>query len=556
MRFSRVLLASKLGICRKSLVHETDRIVSLLASDALEKRVAAAIVLGELGVRSNQVTDGLAQTLDSGIPLLQRHALEALAKTGAKRALSRIFPLLASPSDEVRKAARAAVASVGEEVLGALKERLGAASGDERHALDALLADVGGMDTFTGLVKGLASATGEAAQAAAHAVGQRVRHADARTRRTYLAETEKFLASQAKARGQSAAIAAAIKVLGYLEDPRTVPTLLSYATSKTADALVRTEAILAFRSALRGDAAPPKVVDALAAAAESEDRTLAQTALHTLGSLALAPQATLRLARLLTSPDPERVKFVIELLGRLGSVEAARLLVHVLARLDRRYAEPAKAALAGKEDAAPALARALIETDDGERLWTLHTLLRPIAKKVPPALRRELLSHATERLAAGTMGWEAALDIVRDTDPEAVAEALRALAQRMLRTKNLSMARTVLGLLLRSEGATSEDRYLLASLTLLGSALDTRPSARGADDALRILDDLASRGFDVARALKRDRSLELEHLYYVGYHFIEGEKPMGRELLEEVRSRGGRGKVGRMARSKLEISTA
>lgn len=533
-----------------------DKIIELLSGDdvPVEKRIAAAIVLGEVGSRSTRTTLALANVLDSGVPLLQRHVLEALAKVGSKRALPKVFPLLMSPSEEVRRAARAAVSSVGEEVVGTIRDRLSAATNDERRALDAVLADVGGKDAFSSLVRGLATATGEAATSASLAVRQRVKDADPRTRLRYLTETEKFLASQAKSRGTSTAVAAAIKILGYLEDPRTVPTLLSYATSKTADALVKKEAIIAFRFALRGDRASPKVVDALTSAAESEDRTLAQTALHTLGTLALSPESIRKLGRLLSSPDPERVRFVIDLLGRVPGGDAAKLLVDVLTRLDRRYAEAAANALFGKEDAAPVLARALLETQDGDRAWALRNVLRPLAKKLPVALRKELLAHATERLAAGERGWEAALDVVRDADPDAVSDALRAMAHKFARARNAEKAESVLAVLTKGERSLPEDRYLMASLALLKSPLETRPGARKADVALRLLDELAKSGFDVSRALRKDRNLDLEHLYYVGFHFVEVGHPAGRELLEDVRARGGRAKVARMAKTKLEAA--
>ncbi len=536
--------------------HVEDKIIELLSGDdvPIEKRIAAAIVLGEVGSRSTRTTLALANVLDSGVPLLQRHALEALAKVGSKRALPKVFPLLMSPSEEVRRAARAAVSSVGEEVVGTIRDRLSAATNEERRALDAVLADVGGKDAFSSLVRGLATATGEAATSASLAVRQRVKDADPRTRLRYLTETEKFLASQAKSRGTSTAVAAAIKILGYLEDPRTVPTLLSYATSKTADALVKKEAIIAFRFALRGDRASPKVVDALTSAAESEDRTLAQTALHTLGTLALSPDSIRKLGRLLSSPDPERVRFVIDLLGRVPGGDAAKLLVDVLTRLDRRYAEAAANALFGKEDAAPVLARALLETQDGDRAWALRNVLRPLAKKLPVALRKELLAHATERLAAGERGWEAALDVVRDADPDAVSDALRAMAHKFARARNAEKAESVLAVLTKGERSLPEDRYLMASLALLKSPLETRAGARKADIALRLLDELAKSGFDLSRALRKDRNLDLEHLYYVGFHLVEAGHPAGRELLEDVRARGGRAKVARMAKTKLEAA--
>ena len=67
---------------------------------------------------------------------------------------------------------------------------------------------------------------------------------------------------------------------------------------------------------------------------------------------------------------------------------------------------------------------------------------------------------------------------------------------------------------------------------------------------------LLSRGFDVGTALRKDKSLDLDALYYVGFHFAEAKKPLGQELLEEVVKKGGRTKVGKMAKNKLALLEA
>ena len=68
-----------------------------------------------------------------------------------------------------------------------------------------------------------------------------------------------------------------------------------------------------------------------------------------------------------------------------------------------------------------------------------------------------------------------------------------------------------------------------------------------------MLSSLLSRGFDVGSALRKDKSLELDALYYVGFHFAEAKKPVGEELLEEVVKKGGRTKIGKMAKNKLAL---
>jgi len=537
---------------------EVVKIVQLLKSEAIEKQIAAAIVLGELKAKGPGVAEGLAELLGSGVPMLQVSALDALARVGAKKALPSIFPLLATGADDVRRAATRAIASVGDDVVPMIKQKMSSASPEERRALDAALAELGGKDAFSTLIKGLASSDPEAAKAAALAVRQQVKSADGHKRRSYLAETEKFLEGQKKKDASPAAIAAAVKILGYLEDEKTVPTLLAYANDEKQHPSVRQEAIIAFRFALQGDKPSAKVIDTLVKAAEAADRTLAQTALHTLGSLQVAEETAKRLEKVALHADVERARFVIEMLGRMGGHEAARVLTKVLVTTaDRRYAEAAAAGLTGKEDAVPALAKALLETDNPDRAWVLRNVLRPTAKKIASGTRKQILEGAMERLGGGERGWEALLDVARDADPEGVADGLRALALKLRRgTGKEERARSVFQILCKSDRATDDDRYALASLELSRSNRDTRPASRAGDESLRLLGVLVRQGYDVARALRKDRGVDLDHLYYVGFHFTELDHPLGEELLEEVVKKGGRAKVAKMAKNKLALADA
>lgn len=555
---------------------ETEKIVALLSSDAVEKRIAAAIVLGELRVRGAEVTEALAGVLESGIPLLQRHALEALARVGAKKAAPKIVPLLSARDEDVRRAAVEALVSVGDDVLPTLRARMAEATGEERRALDACLAALGGKDAFHALLEGLSASDAEAAKAAAIAVRQRVKDADARQRRSYLAETERYLEKQVKAGTHPGALAAGVKILGYLEDDKAIPTLLELTRgaskgSKGAAAAVRQEALIALRFLLgkKGTEAAVvrKVVAALVDAADDPDRSLAQTALHTLAGMDLSDEALKRLEKLVEHPDVERARFVLEMLGRQGGAEAARLLVRVLATTrDKRRAEiaasclvepvegqsPAAGAAPVREAAVAPLAKALLETADADRAWLLRNVLRPSAKKVPAAMRKQMLQTATARLSAGDRNWEALFATVRDADAAAAAEAMRELAAK-LRKSNPDKALTVLQVLCRNEGATDADRYALAVAELSRSPRDTRPAARSGDESLRLLGALLDRGFDVASQLRKDRSLSLDDLYYVGFHFTEQEHPLGEELLRVVVDKGGRAKIAKMARSKLAL---
>lgn len=539
---------------------EVDKIIGLLDDEQIEKRIAAAIVLGELRVKKPEAQEGFLRLLDSGVPVLQRHGLEALTRIGAaKKGLKRAFPLLTSSVEEVRRAAAAAVRSVGEDVVPTIRARMPEASPEERRVLDAILADLGGKDAFSALLSSLVSSEGEAAKAAALAVRQHVKDSGVRERRTYRVATEKFLDAQKKAKTatSASAIAAALKILGYLEDEDTLPTLLTYATGKDSPALVKQEALIAMRFALNGASANAKVINALVDAAESTDRSLAHTALHTLGTLEVPSSAMPRFERLLSHPDIERARFAAAYLaGQKSQAALAALIKVVTSSPERRRAELVADLLATREDAAPLLAEALLEAKDADRAWLLRKILAPMGKKLAPKLRKTLLDTAMKRLEKGDRNWEAMLDVVQAADPDALAEDLRALASKLRRGDNSDKSATVYALLLRSDRATDADRFALAALELHKSTKDTRPALRHGDPALQRLASLVSKGFDVVSALRKDRSLELDDLYYVGFHFVESLHPLdglGEDLLRHVADQGGRTRVGKAAKNKLAL---
>ena len=84
---------------------------------------------------------------------------------------------------------------------------------------------------------------------------QRVKDANAREKSGYLAQVTKLVRAQSKKKGANPAlVAGGLKILGYLEDPAALPTLLAFARDKSQPAPVREEAIVALRFMARGKA--------------------------------------------------------------------------------------------------------------------------------------------------------------------------------------------------------------------------------------------------------------------------------------------------------------
>ncbi|MDQ3033508.1 MAG: hypothetical protein M3Y87_13900, partial [Myxococcota bacterium] len=471
-----------------------------------------------------------------------------------------MLPLVAARDADVRRHAIEAIVACGEDVVDAVKARAPTAQGEERKALDAILARFGDRkEAATTLLGNLEASDPEVARAVALQIRPRIRDADAKTRRMWLTEVTRILEKMKKSPPVSPIpVATAVKILGYLEDPKGTELLLGYARDPKAPFAVRQEALIALRYTIRSDrddARAAEVIDAMVDAADASDRMLAQAAIMGLAAVELPPKHAARIARLAVHPDPERARIAIEKLARQPGGDVTKALVDVIAKSDRRRGELAAKALESRDDAGPALATALAAERDPDRANTLRHAIKPHTKTLPPAARKKLAAAALERLAGGE-AWQAHVDVAREADPKTLAEGLRELVAKLKRSKNKeSELRTVLGLLARTEHASDDDRYQLASLALRASHLDTRPTARAGDESLSLLESLADRSFDVAKALSKDKSLELSHLYYVGFHFTEKSYPLGEDLLTHVAKQGGRTKLGKMAKNKLGLAT-
>lgn len=527
----------------------------MLSSDSQEKRLAAAVVLAELKVRAPHVVQALADCLADGGPPLQRQCLDALRSVGAKKAVAQILPLLGARDAGVRSAAIEALASVGEDVVPLLEGRTAGTTPEHRRAIDEVLARVGGKEAFTALIASLDGADESAANAAAVAMRARVKDADGKQRRSYLTQLEQVLARQRKKKlpeMSQAAVKAALKMLGYLEDERAADALLDF-TGPKMPASLRQEALIALRFTFKTGKPDAKVLNALVAAAGDADRTLAQAALITLAGLPLPGRAAERLEPLLLHPDVERARFVIDMLAHRSTEESTEQLVDILASLELRRAELAARALVGRKDAVASLTDRLVKTTDPHRARLISRVFESLHHELKPAQRKRLLEASLERLQEDAPTFQPLFDVAHAADPVAAGNALRDL-HRKLEKRKPERALQVIRHLCRTDQATREDRFVLAMQLVGSGAHDTSPGARQSDDALGILSRLLRERFDVAAAMLALRNLDLEALYYVGFHFIELQHPAGEELLRAVVERAGRRKLATMAKNKLDLA--
>lgn len=517
-----------------------DKIVALLSDESPRKRIAAAVVLGELGVKAQKVIAALSAMARDEMSAIAGPAVEALGKLGARTALPALLEAL--ERKDLLKEASVAIAGLGEEALPALRDRLAQANPEVRAALSGVLPAVRG--SFAMVLAGLRGQPWEAISKVALSVRQTVRAAPPPERKSMAKQLASFLR---KVRDDEPALRGAIKILGYLELPETVALLLPRLSRKQPVA-VRVEAVTALRFALGGKPAA-RPLRALIGLLEDADPLVARAARDTLTVVPGVPPQELQ--RLAQSESGELALWAIERLRTMGS---ARELAKLARGGERARADAAVRALSALPETGPLLASALAEAESEPAAHALAEALERVQLDSKELVRLRRAGAATLRKSFGVARRQ--LEPVRRAEPQAWAKVLREAARK---AQDPARAEATSELLARSPWATAQDRYAHASLLLRRSPLDPHPRARQADPALVELEKLAAEGFPLAASLEKDKALSDEARYHAGFHLVEHHAPevraAGVAALEGLASRG-RGKLARAARNKLALLRA
>ena len=513
-----------------------ERIVALLSDDSPRKRIAAAVVLGELGAKAPPVISALSKMARDELSAIAEPAVEALGKLGARGALPVLLDAL--ERKDLSKAASEAIAGLGEDALPALRDRLAKAGPEVRAALSGLLPAVRG--SFAMVLDGLRGQPWDAVSKVALSVRQTARAASPAERKAMAKQAASFIK---KVREDEAALRGAIKILGYLELPETVKLIEPFISARQS-AAVRVEAITALRFAL-GAKPAPKPLRALIKLLEDADSLVARAARDTL---TIVPGVTpAELAKLAQTKAGELALWAIERLRALG---AAKELASLASGADRGRAEAAVRALSALPGAGPLLVSALAVAKEEAGAHALADALEQV--QIAPKEVASLRSAGTAMLKKSFAIARRQLDAVRRADPQSWAQLLRDAARKAPHPE------AVLELLARSNQATPQDRYAHASLLLRGSPLDPHPRARQSDPALAEMEKLAAGGFALAVAIAKDKALSGEARYHAAFHLAEHHSPevraQGVALLEDLA--GGRGKLAKAARNKLSLLRA
>lgn len=543
-----------------------ERIAKLLDDESPRKRIAAAVVLGELKVKDPAVVSRLVQMAKDPVDAYAEAAIEALGEIRTLKALPVLFDSLGR-GKELQAKARVAISELGEEALPEIRSRLVNATPEVRAVLSQLLPAVHGRQSFEMALEGLRDQPWDAINKVALSVRQEARTMSEAERRVMKTQCEKFLAKK-KSADDEPAVRGIIKILGFLELAETQDLILGYLGPRQPQA-IRMEATTALRFAL-AKGPSKKALRRLMELLLDADPLVGRAARDSLTVLKVGSEFADELAELCASEIGEVALWAIHHLGELAVSEkgaagklAAKTLLPVARSHERARAEAASKVLAQLPGGDSLLCEALADAEDETGAQVLADVLansRPeegaasLASTLAKKDVKRLLEAGGKNLTKHLSVARKQLEPVRAADPEAWAELLREKA-KALQKKDPARAEAIGNLLGRSMVATPEDRFGLVVQQLAHSSLDPHPRARQRDPSLAELEKLHKEGFKIAEAASKDKKLTDEARYYLGVHFAE--KPMfelkniGAEILEGLAT--GKTKIAKAAKNKMKL---
>lgn len=529
-------------------------LVRLVAAPEVETRCAALLVLAELGVDEEAAVDAVRKALQGPNAVVRDFALTHLERTRPKAALGDLLSLLDSDDDGLRRRAVEILATYGAAAVAAARKRLDGAPKRRRHAIVDLCGRARSPAAHELILHIMAAGDPDTNRLAVGTLEAAIRAMAASERAAFYGRVEAFAE---RAGDERIALVSALDLFGFLGDKRCRKRLFGLLGERRPQA-VRAHALAALVQCLRGEKVGAAEVDTLLGLLdEADENAILRPALSLLDEHSFDRKHLGRLQELAESPQGVVKRFAVHKLGSFDSGAVVKKLIGYLD--DASYARRSEALATLKKTAAArqALMKELLACDDERRAWTLAEAVLAHDRGWRRDVREQLWSRLTEALdGREDRLYSPFLQVLRELDGAEALERIRAAAEQRRKKKKFSLAARWLALLRDTPAFDDEARFALAVCELKSHKHALLAAIRRHDPAVELLRGLAATAMPLADRLRKERVLEAEDLFYVGFSFAEGsveERALARDVLAHVAGKYGRTKVGRAAKNKLDL---
>ncbi|MCK6550544.1 HEAT repeat domain-containing protein [Myxococcota bacterium] len=529
-------------------------LVSMLSHERAERRSAAAIVLTELAPEGEHVLEALrAAVKRTDDAPLRRWSAEAIGALGPKSIVTDLQHLLKDSERVVRETASRVLASGKGVKASDIAKMLEGNDEKERIAAIVVLGAMGGRDARQRLVTQLPGASTRVLNAVVDALRPMLQGATGDDVQGAIEDVAKVLDGDTIRDDPDLAIAV-LQLLGNIPGEGAIDIFLDVASGDTSPE-VRTAAIDAIRRVTKGKRSDPKVFKALLSCVEDpkEANDVVVAAIEGLSALEVPLALEPKVRALVTSESAMAKRWAIGALGQLDTAPAAKSLAKVVETgdpADRELSlDAAKKTASGRQE----LARLLGRTPDQARARQISAALRTAGEELEQGTRQILEDAVIE---ATPESAEIIIELLKHVGGKSAGKVQDSLLDKAVRLKKkgqYSDAIAIFRSICHGPSADPEARFHLGvcELKISKKVISRGPSS---DPCLTTLGALSKAQFPVVERLKKEKALEPEDLYYLGFSFAEGkgtEQALGGDILSWLAEEAPDTKLGKMAKNKL-----
>jgi HEAT repeat protein len=531
-------------------------LLTLAHNGNIERRCAALLVLAALKLEEDNVIKAVNAALEQPHALLKGYALRYVEEVRPKASLPSLLPLLEATDKEISEHALRLVSSFGQVAVRPLVQQVKGASRSWLMNAARGLCSIRGKAAWQGIMQILLQGDPEVNKTVCDLIATTVKDLDEKELTFLFTEVESF-AADLKGPEQRAAIIAAIRVLGILGRAQARKWLIGFVGSEQPH-IIRFHTLVALLHCLRGqELHKGEFAKLIPLLEEKEFSDTVRLTLDLLDAHEMPAEYQSTLARLLESPHIAVQKFALRKMGEFDSPVVVKTLVQQLNDSDTARRDAAARSLRKIPAARNALTKEFLACDNASKAWAIAEILPTYEGK----WRRDTLDEVWQRLQDALEAEDrihgAYLHFLKNVDAEYVYGQFATRGAQLRKNKKYKEAIRFLTPLREFSTFAADEKFALAIAQLKLHPHDVTSVTARHDPALDLLADLhRSSAFPVLDTLKKEKALEPEDLFYLGFRFAEGGtevRSLGEDILEFVADRYGRTKVGKSAKNKLKL---
>lgn len=534
-----------------------DDLLTLVQEGTVERRCAALLVLGALQRQDDRVVEIAGQALSQANPVLKDYALRYFEDAYPKDGISLLPPLLDDPDKNLQDRTIRLLASFGQAAIRPLMQGTANASRTRQISNARILLAIRGLAAWKAVFQILVHGDVECNRTVCELLFPILRELPEKEQDAFHSECEAF-ATSLDEHTQRPAVISAMRILGQMGRPQSRQWLFRFVSSEHHPSL-RFHAIVALLHCLREQKLQKSEFNKLLPILEEKDYSdTVRLTMELLDTQTLPDEAQPLLSHLVDSSHIPVQKFVLRKLGEFESPTVVKTLLQQLGDADATRRDAAARALQKIPAARTALTKEFFSCKDARKAWAIAEILPTYEGK----WRREQLENMWGRLRNAIEADEerlrdAFLHVFKNTDSEYLYQQLTERGAQLVKAKKYRETVRFLSLLRDFANVAPEDRFRFALAQFKLHAHTLSPNAHRQDPTLEPFAVLyRSSTFPLLESLKKEKALEPDDLFYLGFCFTERsreERVLGEGLLEFLVEKYPRTKVGKSAKNKLKL---